>query len=211
MKDYDIVDWKQGRGKDILILMELKENVASAMRGRERMSDDEVIKLGIHICRALEYCDRHGLIHRDIKPETIFTSKFGDYKLGEFGAVWSSEWADTPKATVGTPAFMAPEVVFLDKPYDARADICSLGLTMYYLLNGKKLPFEGEYCDIAPISRRLYDGEPPPVLDWVGDKLMSIVLKACASNPEDRYCNAAEMRKALKRVKSSTKWKKRTP
>lgn len=49
------------------------------------LSEDDVLRLGIDLCKALEYCQCQNIIHRDIKPENIFVSRFGEFKLGDFG------------------------------------------------------------------------------------------------------------------------------
>jgi serine/threonine protein kinase len=82
------------------------------------------------------------------------------------------------------------------KHYDARADICSLGLTMYCLLNGGKPPFFGEGDDYNAISRRV-NGEKIPPIRGMSAGLNAIILKACAFEPDSRYKTAREMRGAL--------------
>jgi hypothetical protein len=94
----------------------------------------------------------------------------------------------------GTPDFKAPEVLFY-KGYDARADICSLGLTLYYLLNNNTLPFGGAEDSL---TRRIMKGEaPPPLPPSVPPPLDAVVRKACAFDPNNRYANAAALRAAL--------------
>ncbi|MCL1852504.1 MAG: protein kinase family protein [Peptococcaceae bacterium] len=71
-------------GWDILIRMELLDSLP-AHAAQNPLSVAEVIKLGVHICKALELCALKNIIHRDIKPENIFVSPYGEYKLGDFG------------------------------------------------------------------------------------------------------------------------------
>ena len=51
----------------------------------KQLTENEVIQLGLDLSKALEYCRKLNIIHRDIKPENIFVSRFGDFKLGDFG------------------------------------------------------------------------------------------------------------------------------
>ena len=191
IEDFKEVERKHYEGKDILIRMELLTSLDSVINERN-LSVAEVTKLGVDICRALEVCGEYDIIHRDIKPANILISKRGDYKLGDFGIARAC--SNATMTAVGTMTYMAPEVA--RGRYDKRADIYSLGLTMYALLNGNRLPFEGEDSEESPIVRRL-DGEALPELKGVKIGLQRVVLKACAYNREDRYASGSEMRKAL--------------
>jgi DNA-directed RNA polymerase subunit RPC12/RpoP len=86
-----IKEWKRSESQngahwDILIRMELLTSLTEHANDKP-LSTDDVIKLGIHICRALELCAVKKTIHRDIKPDNIFISQYGDYKLGDLGTV----------------------------------------------------------------------------------------------------------------------------
>ena len=192
IEEFTEVNWRRGHGKDILIRMELLMGLDSLLK-KDTLPENEVVKLGIHICRALVLCEERNIIHRDIKPANIFKSPFGDYKLGDFGI--ARTLTDGKASThAGTPGFIAPEVMYSRK-YDLRADIYSLGITLYYMLNGNKLPFEDDGSDDSPIVR-LLDGEPLPVLK-ASSWLWEVVTKACAHKPEGRYSSPKEMLTAL--------------
>ena len=134
-----MIPHEDGIGWDILIQMELLTplNRHVAEHGMTRW---DVIRLGIDLCRALELCQKHDVIHRDVKPENILVSKNGDYKLGDFGIARMVKKAGSALSRKGTDAYMAPEV-YKGEEYDGRADIYSLGLVMYRLLNGNCAPF----------------------------------------------------------------------
>ena len=137
-EDHMIVPHGDDFGWDILIRMELLTSLPDYYRQTE-WTIENTIKLGIDICRALELCGQQKIIHRDIKPQNIFVNKFGDFKLGDFGVARTMD--HTTRATkIGTYSYMAPEVV-RELPYNATADIYSLGLVMYWLLNERRLPF----------------------------------------------------------------------
>ena len=90
----------------------------------------------------MESCHSLGIIHRNVKPENIYVTSWGEYKLSDFGAsttVSSMSNADR----VFTPQYAAPEV-FRGEPYSFNADLYSLGIVMYYLLNDNRLPFMPE-------------------------------------------------------------------
>lgn len=169
----------------------------------DRMETEEVIKLGIHICSALEYCERKGVLHRDIKRANILLSSEGIYKLCDFGmarAIERSMGADSLKGTFVT---MAPEV-YRGKAYGHRADIYSVGIMMYMLLNENHEPFirsdPVSFYDRESALRRRMNGEDlPPLSD---KKLSDIVLRAAAYHKQDRFRNAGQMKKALQKLLS---------
>lgn len=201
VEDYKVVEKEDGIGWDIYIRMELLTpfNKYSADR---TLSEQEVIKLGIDMCTALELCAKRNVIHRDIKPENIFINEFGDFKLGDFGIARRLENATSGMSQKGTYPYMAPEVE-KSTEYDARADICSLGIVLYRLMNKNRLPF----CDLnkqilSPVerevaNRRRLDGEPLPTPCNASQGLSEVILCACAHDPEDRFATATAMKNAL--------------
>ena len=184
-----------GIGWDIYIKMELLTPIVKALPADT--GDDTVIKLAQDMCAALELCRKYGIVHRDIKPQNIFLSAHGDYKLGDFGIAKTVE--KTMGGTkIGTYKYMAPEV-YNNQPYGAAVDIYSLGLVMYWLLNKRRMPFMPlppakltMGMDEASRQRR-FSGEPLPPPATGSDALKRIVLKACAFDPKERYGTAAEM------------------
>lgn len=202
-EEHMIVPHEDGHGWDILIRMELLTSLPDYFNQRG-MSEADVIKLGMDICRALELCAQKNIIHRDIKPQNIFVNAFGDFKLGDFGIARTME--HTTKATkIGTYNYMAPEV-YQGRPYNATADLYSLGLTMYWLLNERRLPFQPLPPAVPTAaqnseaqSRRL-SGEPFNPPKNVGNGVGQVILKACAAIPANRYRSASEMRTALANV-----------
>ena len=200
--DVRYIQHDDGIGWDIFIKMELLTPVTKVML--QIVSEDTVIKLAKDICTALELCRRHGIIHRDIKPQNIFVSAYGDYKLGDFGIAKTVE--KTMGGTkIGTYKYMAPEV-YNNQPYGSAADIYSLGLVLYWLLNERRMPFLplppdklSMAMDEHARTRRL-TGETFAEPKHGSKELKVIVMKACAYNVEDRYSSAAEMLADLNRI-----------
>ena len=187
--DVRCVQQDNGLGWDIFIKMELLCPLMKWMP--QQVSEQTVIKLAQDLCNALILCKKHGIVHRDIKPQNIFISDNGDFKLGDFGVARIME--NSMDATkVGTYKYMAPEVYF-GKPYGSSADIYSLGMVLYWMLNEKRMPFvplppERVLVDTEweANSRRL-KGEPLNPPKNGSRKLKEIVLKACAWAPENRF------------------------
>jgi len=188
---------ENGFGWDIYIRMELLTPLKTFL-GKE-IPEEQVIQLGLDLCRALTICRQYNVVHRDIKPENIFVSRDGTYKLGDFGIAKTME-STTGGTKTGTYDYMAPEV-YNGKPYGSGADLYSLGLVLYWLLNDRRGPFltEGRPTPsqkAAARDRRL-SGEvlPPPARG--SRELQEIVLRACAYETEDRYPDAGAMYEAL--------------
>ncbi|MDR1509185.1 MAG: serine/threonine protein kinase [Synergistaceae bacterium] len=202
LEDHKVIERENEIGWDILIRMELLSNL-SQIAEKRTMTPDEVVKLGIHICRALELCALKNVIHRDVKPENIFVSQYGDYKLGDFGIARRIEHTMlglTKEA--GTKTYMAPEV-YRGGEYGASVDLYSLGIVMYRFLNKNRVPFlpafpnPFSHNDRSEAQNRRMNGEPLPPVDGIDDELNGILLKACAFDRAERFACAAEMREAL--------------
>ena len=197
--DIRYIQHDDGFGWDIFIKMELLTPMPKALG--MMVCDEEVIKIGKDICNALVLCKSKGIVHRDIKPQNIFVSDTGDYKLGDFGIAKTVE-RTTGGTQAGTLAYMAPEVANF-QPYGTSADIYSLGLVLYWLLNERRLPFlplppeKIKFSMDEEARKRRLMGEPLPAPAHGSENLKRIVLKACAYDPKDRYRSAAEMLREL--------------
>ena len=200
-EDSKVVPKPNGIGYDIFIRMELLDSLTNRMV-EKTLSINEVAKLGIDICTALMLCAKYGIIHRDIKPDNIFISPNGDYKLGDFGIARQLEKTATFMSKKGTYNYMAPEV-YKGEKYGATCDLYSLGLVMYRLLNKGRLPFLPEAPnpitanDREEALKRRFTGEKLPAPCNADEELSAIVLKACAYDPKDRFASAEAMRTAL--------------
>lgn len=202
--DFTVIPHTNGIGGDIFIRMELLTSLQQVLRERT-LSTEEITKLGKDISRALILCEKKHIIHRDIKPLNIMISPFGDYKLGDFGV---SKVMDhqTYATTTGTPEYLAPEILHMEK-YGHTADIYSLGITLYWLLNNRKMPFIDADEFLTPMRKteateRRYRGEKLPPPKYGSSQLKQIVLKACEYRPEKRYSSARELYAALDSLKN---------
>jgi len=190
-KDHTVIQHTGNIGWDIIIRMELLTPLLDYTSDRSFTRMD-VIKLGMDICRALELCQKFNIIHRDIKPENIFVSELGDYKLGDFGIARTVEKTMSGLSKKGTYTYMAPEI-YRGDAYGSNADIYSLGLVLYRLLNDNRAPFLPKHP--APITHndrekalaQRISGAELPLPKNADGRLAEIVLKACAYNPKERY------------------------
>ena len=202
--DLRYVQHEDGFGWDLYIKMELLTPLLRALP--QQVPEDQVIQLGIDMCNALALCRSKNIVHRDIKPQNIFVSNMGDYKLGDFGIAKTTERTASGTKT-GTYKFMAPEV-YNNQPYGLSVDQYSLGLVLYWLLNERRSPFVPlpptvpRPGDEEEARYRRMSGQPLPEPRYGSRELKKIVLKACAFNPADRFSTPEEMRSALQALQS---------
>ncbi|MHC5021966.1 MAG: protein kinase domain-containing protein, partial [Planctomycetota bacterium] len=158
--------------------------------------------------RAVHYAHNRGILHRDLKPGNILITTDGSAKVTDFGLAKSQDAGpDVTRLTqsgqvLGTPAYMPPEQAGA-KALDARADVYSLGATLYEVLTGAP-PFTGDslYSVLAKVMRET----PRPVRKCnpaVPADLAVITEKCLAKEPERRYATAAELADDLERFRTS--------
>ena len=200
-EDHEIIRHEDGIGWDILIrLEELTPLVRYSIDNP--LSADEVARMGSDICRGLSLCKKYGIVHRDIKPDNIFISPSGSYKLGDFGIARIIEKSTTGLSRKGTYEYMAPEV-YWGNDYGASVDIYSLGMVMYRYLNDGRTPFMPQSpAPIQPDDReeafiKRVNGHEMPAPRCGSEELKRIVLKACAYDTEERYKDPEDMQRDL--------------
>ena len=197
--DVQCVQHADGIGWDIYIRMELLKPLKLVLSADYQ--EMAVLKLGLSLCNALLACQEHHIVHRDIKPENILVSDRGEFKLGDFGIAKVSEKTATGTMT-GTMGYMAPEVANRWH-YGSQADIYSLGMVLYWMMNRRTLPFLPFPPAIPTAAQRQeaanrrFAGEsfPPPVNG--SRELKAIVMKACAFSTEERYQTVRELQQDL--------------
>lgn len=208
-EDHQIIPKKGSFGYDVFIRMELLTSLSEYYCNRP-CSREDLIRLGIDLCNALEFCQKYNIIHRDIKPANIFVTENGDFKLGDFGIARQLEHTVTALSKKGTYSYMAPEV-YKGERYNSSIDIYSLGIVMYKQSNGGRLPF----LPLAPhqvtpddneksLVRRM-SGQLMPLPQHAEGRLGEIILKACAYDPKNRYSRPKQMRDELQAIQYSQK------
>lgn len=206
-EDYAVVEHKNDIGWDIIIRMELLTALPTYIK-EHSFSVDDVVKLAIDICSALEVCHKQKIIHRDIKPDNIFVSKNGDYKLGDFGVARTIEKTVSGLSKKGTYTYMAPEV-YRGEQYGVNVDLYSLGIVMYKLLNNNREPFLPPYPAVINYSDknealvRRMRGEQILLPDSCDELLGRVISKSLSFNSWERYQSPAQMKMDLQLVENS--------
>lgn len=200
-EDHEIFERTDGYGFDLFIRMELAESLTKYGK-RHSFNYSDVIELGKDMCNALIACEKRRILHRDIKPDNIFVSADGDYKLGDFGIARTLQGTVSGMSIKGSYSYMAPEV-YKGRSYDHRADIYSLGIVLYVYLNGGTLPFveatggKVTYSGSQNAFLRRMSGERISLPTSIPEDYRRVVERAIAYDPEERYASAKEFYDAI--------------
>jgi len=203
--DFDIV------GGIYYLIMEfidgytLKVRLHELAAGSEIMPLDEAMRVIRELASALSYAHSRSIIHRDVKPGNVMISRENQVVLTDFGIakILGGLQYTISGAMVGTPDYMSPEQA-LGKSGDARSDIYSLGAMFFQMVTGQ-LPYDADaHAPLAVVLKHINDPLPSPA--QLNPALLpgieSIIFKAMAKNPDDRYQTADEIVEHLEWVKA---------
>ncbi len=190
-------------GETEYIVMELVEgiNLKQYMTSKGVLTWKEALHFASQICKALSHAHSKGIVHRDIKPHNIMVEKNGSVKVADFGIARLQDSQNTAtQETLGSVHYISPEQA-KGEPVDSRSDIYSLGIILYEMLTGK-LPFTGENAvGVAVMHINGMFQAPRDVNPDIPAGLEQIILKAMATDPNDRYQTADDMLSDLERFR----------
>ena len=184
------------------------ETLRERLRRQRQLPLDDALRIGHEVALALEYAHRHGVVHRDVKPENILLTSDGQALVADFGIARALASSASPEAggtgtltqtgvAVGTPSYMSPEQASGERTLDGTTDVYSLGTVMYEMLAGEP-PFTGPSAQ-AVIAKMM--ASEPPSVRWtrpsVPEAVDRAIGKALAPVPADRFATAADFAKAL--------------
>ena len=184
VKVYDFGETQTGL---LYIVMEFINgtDVSQMIRSQGKLPPDHALAITAHVCDALGYAHKNGVIHRDIKPANILMNQEGTVKVADFGLAKQSDTGrglTKTNTAMGTPDFVAPEALAPGMVVDGRADLYAVGVMLYQRLTGEiprgmwALPSEKVQCDPR------YD---------------QVILKAMQTDRDQRYQDAMEIRRDL--------------
>ncbi len=187
--------------------MDLGQAVRTCRRANAPCPVDLCVYIGCEVARALDYAHRRkdasgrplGIVHRDISPQNVLLSYEGEVKVTDFGIAKARSTVESAGAVLGKHAYMAPEQAE-GRAVDARADVYSLGVTLYEVLAGRN-PFFAQTAD--EMRRKALSGERKPLREVRNDvppALLELIDRALSRDPAERPATAARMYEELAAV-----------
>jgi serine/threonine protein kinase/CheY-like chemotaxis protein len=188
--------------KHAYLVMEWLEGVSlsDVLATTGRIPANDALRIGIAVCSGLEAALAHGTIHRDVKPGNILLANDGAVKLVDFGLAKNLRQsalagvAVDHSRIVGTPSYMSPEQAFAPETIDCRADMYSLGATLYHAIAGRT-PY---VADDAIQMLMLHRDHPVPDLSEAAsdcpDEVAGLVSRMMAKEQAKRFSSYAELR-----------------
>jgi serine/threonine protein kinase len=184
----DVFDFGETPTGLLYIVMEFIDgtDVSKMIVSQGRLPEDYALSITAHVCDALNYAHRNGIIHRDIKPANILINQEGTVKVADFGLAKASDAGQSgltkTNMAMGTPDFVAPEALIPGIPLDGRADLYAIGVMLYQMLTGE-------------VPRGLWTLPGPRI--GTDPRFDAIITKAMQTDREVRYQTAAEIRQEL--------------
>ncbi len=180
--------------ENYLLIMELmKGSTADVLRDHGAFDETSVLRVLLHIARALGYAESQRLVHRDVKPDNILVNEENIYKLADLGiaAPIAENGVATQERIFGSPHYVAPEQA-RGGAIDGRADLYALGASAFHLLTGKTV-FTGTNRQVVVA----HINTPPPdlgkLVPQISDDLVELVNELLEKDPDERPENAAEV------------------
>jgi serine/threonine protein kinase len=193
-----ILDYGEEGGLAYIVMPFMKVGTLSDYLDNGHLTIDQAVQIIEQITSALQYAHHAGVIHRDVKPSNILIDEDGNAWLSDFGFahVHDATLSLTGSALIGTPAYIAPEIVS-GKPVSQLSDQYSLGVVVYNLYTGR-LPYDAE----TPMATALsHVNQPLPrprkVNPEVPRSIEAVLLKVLAKNPSHRFDSIADFNRAL--------------
>lgn len=199
-EDYSFIPSKDCKTLTLQIRMEWLMSL-SEVTAQTSLSEDEILRLAINVCRCLEKCRLMDYVYSNLKPANIFITP-KRCKLGDFGNFGNYEPQNMNISMRKTQEYMAPELI-KNGEVNLTSDTYSLGLIIYSLLNGNRLPFIPRYAknvginDITTAIDKRCNNYIFPDPDNGSEAIRKIVAKACSFSPASRYQSPTEMKRDL--------------
>ena len=220
---FDLLENGDELGCDIIIRMDYFSSLDNYMFDNEieHFTKEEIIDCGIQICAALEDMHEKNKVHRDIKPQNIFVNKKSDgnlmFYLGDFGSIKESSMGLSRGRTLtmsGTELYLAP--FWQDTRYRPQVDLYALGLTLFWMATGGRLPYERKHCkeildrEREDARKKRETTEEEFLTDDIDKDIANVIKKVCSITKTDEYytkpkylCNARNIKEIFEGLKTS--------
>src|SRR5262249_47771670 len=187
------------------------------VRKAGKLDPETAVGYVLQAARGLKHAHDRGMIHRDVKPDNLLLDENGLVKVADLGLVKTGNMSETPlrprsrpdissdadlhltgaRIALGTPAYMSPEQCRDAAAVDHRADIYSLGCTLYVLVTGRP-PFDGTTA-MELMTKQAYDPLVPPeqIVSRVPKEVSAVIQRMMAKNADDRFQTMGEVIRTL--------------
>jgi serine/threonine protein kinase len=187
------------------ITMELVEgkSLQTLLDGGHSFPLPRTLRIMDQTCSALQFAHERNVVHRDIKPANLMLTADDTVKITDFGTAKILQFGSTQQTShvMGTPSYMSPEQV-KGRAVDGRSDIFSLGVMLYEMITGEK-PFPGQNITTVIYKIVNEDAVPPRQIDpSIHPGISTVVMKALAKEPEQRYQSCREMLEDLRNYRA---------
>jgi len=192
--------YRVGRaGRVIYFVMKLLrgQSLSRILTARGALAPVEIRHLLVQTGGALGFAHRHGIVHRDIKPDNIMFDEHGHPVLTDFGIAKAASGTRLTGTgmSIGTPHYMSPEQARA-QPLDGRSDLYSLGVVAYQCLTGH-VPFDGEDAFAIGYKHIMEALAEPPLETAEARRLFTVIRRMLDKKPEDRFQSAEELVRQL--------------
>jgi eukaryotic-like serine/threonine-protein kinase len=195
------IEFTADRSRPYMVMEYVDGETLRALLSREKhLSVEKAVDYGQQLSSAMAYAHSQGVVHRDLKPENVLVTPDGKLVVTDFGVAFMAgarrltwRWFST---ALGTPDYMSPEQI-QGKRGDARSDVYAIGVMLYEMLAGR-VPWEGDNA-LSVMSQHITAPVPPlhEINSEVPPPIEGIVRKSLRKNPDERYEDAASLRKDL--------------
>lgn len=183
------------------------QNLKEVLDFRSFLPINEALDYMIQLAAALSYAHKHGIVHRDVKPDNLYAMGDGTIKLGDFGIAQTDATAQLTNKNseiVGSVHYLAPEITS-GKPASAQSDIYSVGVTFFELITGHVPYIKQSAIDIAVAHVQEKFPSPKKYLPNCPKEIERIIFKCVKKNPKERYESADALYNDLVTLKNNPK------
>ncbi|MCH8200044.1 MAG: serine/threonine protein kinase, partial [Chloroflexi bacterium] len=207
-----IYDYGEESGSYYIAMELVSGSLSGLLKDTPVLSTDRALHITDQIAAALEaaVAVHPGFVHRDIKPPNVLLADDGSVKVADFGTARSEEWRGLTQMgqVIGTPPYIAPEVTYERDPnkLDVRADLYSLGMTLYQMLSGQLPPADGEVTPQEFVKlqreRRLEITPIKELTPELSDGVVAFVERLLEWDREARFQTPTEVREAVAQLRA---------
>ncbi|MBI2194848.1 MAG: protein kinase [Planctomycetes bacterium] len=180
------------------------ENLKERVKREGKIRASEALGIIRHVAQAMDHAWNHGkIIHRDLKPDNIMLTREGQVKVADLGLAKSTEIVTevtAPGTAIGSPEYMAPEQFTNARDVDCRADVYSLGITLFIMLTGRR-PYQAKTAiEYLALHRDVLFPDPRELEPEVPESVHRLLQRMCAKKPEERFQTPRELLSEVERL-----------